>query len=207
MGAGAAGSAPTLRRVRRLAPPAVWASGRPGSAALPPPAQPAPGAGAGRGRRPDLALQGARGPAGPARVAGWGAWLRSALQCGGGNRFQFVLLLAQRALLAPGTEYSLARLNTAPPPTVFSRLVGLPAAGARCRGATLKVLGAAGYGTTPLRGEFLGAKLPLPSPVRKLPSTPPAPPPSSSHRLPSPPPGTLLQKACLGTSGAPDCSS
>lgn len=69
-----------------------------------------------------------------------------------------------------------------PPPAVFSWLVGLPAAGARCRGATLKALGAAGYGTTPLRGEFLGAKLPLPSPVRKLPTPPShAPSPSSSH--------------------------
>lgn len=42
---------------------------------------------------------------------GRGAWLRSALQCGGGNRFQFVLLLAQRALLAPGSQRSLSRLN------------------------------------------------------------------------------------------------
>lgn len=39
----------------------------------------------------------------PARVEGGGTWLRSALQCGGGNRFQFVLLLAQQALLPPGT--------------------------------------------------------------------------------------------------------
>ena len=43
---------------------------------------------------------------GPGEGRGRGAWRRSALHCGGGNRFQDVfLLLAQRALLALGSEH------------------------------------------------------------------------------------------------------
>lgn len=121
-GAGAAGAAPTLREARGLAPPAGGGLPRPRRAALPPPARRARGAGAGRGRR-----CGGPSAGGPGEGRGRGAWLRSALQCGGGNRFQSVLLLAQRALLAPGSERSLSRLN--PPPER-----SLPAGGLAGRG-------------------------------------------------------------------------
>lgn len=55
-----------------------------------------------QGRRPYPSRR--CGGAGEGR--GRGAWRRSALHCGGGNRFQDVfLLLAQRALLALGSEH------------------------------------------------------------------------------------------------------
>lgn len=130
--AGVAGGAPTLQRARGLAPPAggglarLWRVAR---LPLPsPPGERVRGGADSQSRRCR-----AECGAGLARGRGRGAWLRSALQCGGGNRFQFVLLLAQRALLAPGTKHSLSRLE--------GLLAGLRA---RCRETTPQASGDTG---------------------------------------------------------------
>lgn len=123
---------------RGLAPPAGGGLLRPQRAARLPLPSP-PGERCGEGPAPGAGAAEAPVRGGPGEGRGRGAWLRSALQCGGGNRFQFVLLLAQRALLALGTEHSLPRLE------------GLPAGlEARCGGATFQgSRGAAPHNPTP----------------------------------------------------------
>lgn len=187
-GAGAAGKAPTLQRARG------GGLRGPGTQPTSPPAQPTEGAG--WGRVGTLSGRGSRhcgggasgGPPGEGR--GKGAWRSSALQCGGGNRFQSVLLLAQRALLAPGTERSLSRLE------------GLPAGlGARCRGATLRHWETNAPSQPTLAGRGGGCFEPsFLSPHHRRSCLPP-------HHLPSQPPATSSRRpsaqARLGISGAP----
>lgn len=158
------------------------------------------GAGAGRGRR-----CGGPSAGGPGEGRGRGAWLRSALQCGGGNRFQSVLLLAQRALLAPGSERSLSRLN--PPPERSLPAGGLAGRGPE-RGSGEPLLGRceaqAPQNPSPGAGvrvswSLVSSPLTLAEVASLLILSFPA-------RLRSPPPGSPLQKAGLGTSGAPTSS-